>query len=998
MQMKWTSGYWRSSVQFSFGSVGLLLLTFVCFRLGLNVATVGFAYLILIELLALIGSFIISVVLSFFAVACQSYFFAQPLFSLRVDHPEDFLAITAFLTTSIIITGLTAKVQKATERVQASEEQWREVFEHNPVMYFMVDPAGTVLSANSFGATQLGYSVNELIGQSVLKVFFEEDHEAVRNNVGACLESLGQSHSWEIRKVRKDGTELWVREIAKAVRRPDNQLIVLIACEDVTDSKKTEDALRLSEAYMAHAQSLAGFGSWAYKNSHVNGYWDVCEHWSAEMWRIADFDPSDGYPPTELIFSRIHPDDRLPMIEANNQVHNDGRPMNIQYRYYQGDGQLLILHSMGTLIKEDGVATRFVGATLDITEREQRIEQLRRSEALLAEAQRLTRVGGWIYKPPDIALHWSEMEYEIFGIDPREGPPRDLESFLPLVHPDDRQRLRDGVSTILESQQPFEYTYRIVRNDGEIRVIRELGSPVFNQGVVTHFVGASMDITDQERKTEDLRRSQAYLAEGQRLANMGSWAFNPSGHYDFWSAELFRIYGRDPAQGAPTLDQYLDAVHPQDREFMSRTIQTMLTQHSGCDVKKRIVRPDGEVRYIRCVGAPAIENGHLINIYGTAIDVTEQEHLTQQLQRREAYLVEAQKLSHTGSFLWKISTDEHFWSDEMYRIYEIDPSAKITLEMVHDRVHPEDLTRVQQDIDQTTYPFDAESEYRLLLPSGTVKHIHIAVHSRRDASDNIEIFGAVMDITARRHADEELHRTRAQLTHVARVTTLGELTASIAHEVNQPLAAVVASGNACLRWLNSEPPSIENARQSVDRIVRDANRASQVVGRVRNLARKTPPQKARLDINETVEEIIALTQREIRENKISLGTQLSNDLSLILADRIQLQQVILNLIINAIEALSVLSDNPRELSIATKNAGSNGVLLAVGDSGPGLDPERLEEVFDAFYTTKREGMGMGLAVSRSIIEAHGGRLWVSPNQPRGAIFQFTLPNDREELP
>jgi C4-dicarboxylate-specific signal transduction histidine kinase len=244
--------------------------------------------------------------------------------------------------------------------------------------------------------------------------------------------------------------------------------------------------------------------------------------------------------------------------------------------------------------------------------------------------------------------------------------------------------------------------------------------------------------------------------------------------------------------------------------------------------------------------------------------------------------------------------------------------------------------------------------------------------------------------------DVSMHEARAQLAHVARVTSLGELTASIAHEVSQPLAGVVSSGNAGLRWLAGQPPNIEKATQSLERIIRDANRASEVVGRVRGLAKKANPRKVWLNINKAVLEIIALTRREVEQNRISLRTQLSDEVPLVWADRIQLQQVILNLIINAIEALGALGEEPRDLLVSLVKDGSNGVLLTVRDSGTGLDPGKLEDIFNAFYTTKHEGMGMGLAVSRSIIMDHGGRLWATPNEPRGAVFQFTLPAGREE--
>jgi C4-dicarboxylate-specific signal transduction histidine kinase len=250
----------------------------------------------------------------------------------------------------------------------------------------------------------------------------------------------------------------------------------------------------------------------------------------------------------------------------------------------------------------------------------------------------------------------------------------------------------------------------------------------------------------------------------------------------------------------------------------------------------------------------------------------------------------------------------------------------------------------------------------------------------------------------RKKAEEALRKMHADLAHATRVAILGELTATIAHEVNQPLAAVVSSGNACLRWLASEPPNIENAKQSVDRIIRDAHRASEVIGRVRSLAKKTPPEKQWLNINDAVRETLSLTRMEAAEHGASLRSQLSDDVPPVWADRIEVQQVILNLIINGIEAISAEGNERRDVLVTTKKDKPDDILLTVCDTGTGLDPAKLEHIFDAFYSTKREGMGLGLAVSRSIIEAHGGRLWASQNEPHGAIFQFTLPIARKEAP
>ncbi|HTV96736.1 MAG TPA: ATP-binding protein [Steroidobacteraceae bacterium] len=253
-----------------------------------------------------------------------------------------------------------------------------------------------------------------------------------------------------------------------------------------------------------------------------------------------------------------------------------------------------------------------------------------------------------------------------------------------------------------------------------------------------------------------------------------------------------------------------------------------------------------------------------------------------------------------------------------------------------------------------------------------------------------------LSVKLRTIAEQKLEQTRAELARFARVASLGELTASIAHEVNQPLAGVVSSGSACQRWLASDPPNIERAVQSVERIIRDANRASQVVERIRNLAKNAPPNKASVNMNDAVLEIMALTRGEIEENGVSLKTELAEGVPAVWADRIQLQQVILNLVINAIEAMDKRVDGPKDLFIAVGKDDSNDILFTIRDSGTGLDPQKAQQVFDAFYTTKREGMGMGLAVSRGIIEAHGGRLWATPNEPVGAVFQFKLPMHREE--
>jgi signal transduction histidine kinase/GAF domain-containing protein len=358
-------------------------------------------------------------------------------------------------------------------------------------------------------------------------------------------------------------------------------------------------------------------------------------------------------------------------------------------------------------------------------------------------------------------------------------------------------------------------------------------------------------------------------------------------------------------------------------------------------------------------------------------------------QQMEAYLKAAQTMSHTGSFGWRPATGELVWSDETYQILGYDRRTKPAIELVSQRIHPEDAVFVQEVLGRGTLNgTDLDLEHRVLLPDGSVKCVHVVGFAARDGAGNIEYVGAIMDVTARKQGEEALRKSQRELAHISRVMTMGELAASIAHEVNQPLASVVTSASACLRWL--ETRSLEKARRSATRAMEEAHRASEIISRIRALAKKAPPQKTWVDVNETIREVIALVRGEVQRNGVALEAELSERVPVILADRIELQQVILNLVMNGIEAMDPIADRPREMQIRSSRQ-SDAVLIAVQDAGVGIDSQNLDKIFDTFYTTKPQGMGMGLAISRSIVENHGGRLWATANPSKGATFQFTLP-------
>jgi PAS domain S-box-containing protein len=362
------------------------------------------------------------------------------------------------------------------------------------------------------------------------------------------------------------------------------------------------------------------------------------------------------------------------------------------------------------------------------------------------------------------------------------------------------------------------------------------------------------------------------------------------------------------------------------------------------------------------------------------------------LRQSRNYLAEAQRLSHTGSFGWRVATGEIIWSDETFRIFGYGKAPSVTIDRVVQRIHPDDRAGAQHTIDRATRDGkDFDHAYRLLLPDGSVKHVHATAHAVTDESSGIEFVGAVTDVTARKRAEERLHEAQAELAHVARVTALGELAASIAHEVNQPLAAVVANAAACQRWLDRDPPNLDEARSTVQSIIKDGNRAGEVIQRVRGLVNKTIVQKVPLDINEVINEVITLLHHELVSHRTSLRMELAPALGLVLGDRIQLQQVILNLVVNGIEAMQPVTDRPRELVIRTHEDEARQILVTVSDCGVGLAAENVDRLFDAFFTTKSGGMGMGLSICRSIAESHGGGLSAFSNVGPGATFQFILP-------
>jgi C4-dicarboxylate-specific signal transduction histidine kinase len=372
-------------------------------------------------------------------------------------------------------------------------------------------------------------------------------------------------------------------------------------------------------------------------------------------------------------------------------------------------------------------------------------------------------------------------------------------------------------------------------------------------------------------------------------------------------------------------------------------------------------------------------------------EIAERKLVEAKLRRSEAFLAEGQQLSRVGSFSWRIATDEITWSEQLYRIFQFEREMHVTLALIGARIHPEDLPAFTEQLARCRRDrSELQLELRLQMPDRSVKYVHVVAHSRDDC-EALEYIGAVQDVTQRRFSEEALAKVRSELSFVARVMSLGVLTASIAHEVNQPLSGIVTNASTCLRLLAAEPPNIAGALETARRTIRDAHRASEVIARLRALFNKKDAPSEAVDLNEATREVIALSLSELQRNRIVLRLDLADDLPLVTSDRVQIQQVILNLVRNASDAMSSVDDRPRQLLIRTERDEGDRVRLSVRDAGIGFDPQGTNRLFEAFYTTKHDGMGIGLSVSRSIVESHRGRLWAAVNDGPGATFSFSIP-------
>jgi PAS domain S-box-containing protein len=536
---------------------------------------------------------------------------------------------------------------------------------------------------------------------------------------------------------------------------------------------------------------------------------------------------------------------------------------------------------------------------------------------------------------------------------------------------------------------------------------------VLGLALLTSWVDRRFAAQTLELQEEKLQRSEAYLAEAQRLTHTGSWAWRVAGGDALHlSEEWYRIYGFDPEKGPPAFEERLERTHPKDRAKWQGAIDRAIAEKSGYEVEFRIFLPDSSVKHIHTVGHPVLNaSGELVQFVGSSTDITERKRADEERERllaseRAAFAetVAAQQrfrdlVNSVEGIVWEADVPSFqflFVSKQAERVLGY-PVERWLSEPTFwkDHVHPEDQEWALQFCQTATAEKrDHDFEYRMIAADGRVVLLRDLVTVVVEDNRVTRVRGVMVDLTNRKRAEEELRQAQADLAHVSRVTTMGELTASLAHEVNQPIAAAVTNANTCLRWLTRDHPDLEEARAAAMRIVKDGTRAAEIISRIRLLFKKGIAERELVDINEVVGEMIVLLRSQATGHSVSIRTELAPDLPQVMGDRVQLQQVMMNLILNSIDAMRDV-DGTRELAIQSKRAENEQLQITVSDTGVGLPPKQADKIFNAFFTTKLHGTGMGLSISRSIVESHGGRLWAESNSSRGASFCFTLPTKVE---
>lgn len=886
-----------------------------------------------------------------------------------------------------------------------------------PGLVWTAFPDGRAEFVNRRWCEYTGLSVEQASGEGWQTAVHPDDRAALLESWRTVVTS-GEPGQAEARMRRFDGVYRWFMCRASPISNAAGEIVKWCGINtDIEDRKRAEDALRVHEQrYQLIVDSLptrvvlfTPEGDVLHANRYTLEYAGVTLE-ELKAWK------GNGL---------THPDDREAVVSRFHASIRTGEPYDAESRHRRADGVYRWFHVQGFPLRDSaGRIALWYFLQTDIDDR-------KRAEALLAAEKRLLEMVA-IGQPLTTVLDdlcrqveaiASDCKCSISLIDPDDMTFRRGASSYPIGPADSSEVASEagpcGMAAATKSQclvpdvasegrwtQPWRE--RLLAQGlracwatpilscthealGTFTIFRsEPGDPTpFQRDLIGQLTHVASIAIEHARSDLALKRSERGF---RAIVETTPECVKLVAH----DGTLLRVNSAGAAMaGAPCAEalvgkNFYNAVAPEHRDRYVEFNQKVCSGTKGF-LEFDIINLRGERMHMETHAAPLRRSDGVMVQLGVTRDITARRQAEQQLRRSAALMASVEQLSLSGSFCWRPESGEITCSEQLYRIFGIEPGVRVTRDMIAARVHPRDLHLLQAMVERAQDGKDLEYDHRLLLPDGSIKYLLVQAHATRDPQGRLEYIGAAQDVTERRQSEEALGRLRAELAHASRVNSLGALTASIAHEINQPLAGIMTNASTGLRMLSAEPPNVDGALDTVRRTLRDGRRASDVMTRLRALFRKEAATTRAVDLVEAAREVIELLRSEIRTRRIVLRLKAADDLLPATGDRVQLQQVVLNLLLNAVEAMTGVDDRPREMLVCIERDDADSVRLAVTDSGVGFDPEHAGKLFDAFYTTKGEGMGIGLSVSRSIIESHGGRLWATPNEGFGATFSFSIP-------
>jgi PAS domain S-box-containing protein len=867
---------------------------------------------------------------------------------------------------------------------------FRHIVDSSPALLHTARSDGYIDFFNQTWLEFAGLPLEKLLGWGWISCIHPDDVEAFLRNMRESY-ARGKSFQETSRVRRADGVYRWMLHLkAPVLDRAGNIVKWSGSSIDIDDRIRAEEQLlqnaresQKNEFYLSEAQRLGHIGSWVFEPA------GAFQYWSPELFRIYGLDPQRIAPTLNEYLACIHPHDREFMSSLIRRMTVEAVGCDVTKRIVRPDGEIRHIRCVGAPVVEDGILKRIIGNAIDVTEQELLSRELRRRGAYLADAQRLSQTGSFGWNPDTGAIVWSDETYRIFEYDAATNPTLDM--VVQRIHPQDRDRAQQVIANASRNGSDFEHEYRLRMTNGRIKYVHAIAHCLLDSLGNREFIGAVTDITERKTAEEKIRGNENELRTLINLLPVFVGTALPDGSCDFLSESWLEYLGITREQG---LDWgWASTIHPDDVDRVVANWRTGLAAGESVEQELRCRRGDGTYLWFLNRNFPLRDDeGNVIKWYGVLTNINKLKETESVLQTRERELLGI--IETIPSMLWSASpTGEVTHISQRVREYSgMSLEDFLNLGWKH-IIHPDDFddtaTRFLRAI-ETGESYRAT--HRLRRRDGEYRWHHASGEPLRDVAGRIiQWYGLSIDIDERKRAEDHLRDTRIKLAKTSRLATVAELAGSIAHELNQPLMSILANAQAATRWLNADTPNVAEMNSSIGRIIRDAHAADETMQHIRALFRQQSFDKREVRIPDILGEVVRIVQEDPRKRSVPITCHFEEPLPTVSIDQIQIQQAFINLIVNAIEAL----DGQPVSALVTIRAAVNDsdrLLIQVIDNGPGVhDPER---IFDAFMTTKEKGMGIGLAVSRSIVEAHGGRLWAENGDPRGAIFNVSLPLTR----